>query len=480
MVAKPEVIQQNSLEIWRKKLGVPLAIILAVAVLIAPTPVGLSVAGHKALALFTGIFVLYLTEAIPLPITSLAVVPLAVLMHAVKTKDALSGFSSSSVYLIVGAFILAAAMVKSHLAERITYLIMRTVGSSTKSITIGITLANIVLAFLVPSTTARTAILLPVCISIIDVFGLQGRSKLAIGLLLTLSFTNATISAGILTATVPNPVTIDFIAKAGGASINYADWFIYGFPPALLMTIITWWFIRLVYKPEVEELPEGKKFVQNKLQELGPLTGNEKRSLFVFVLVVALWVTGGWTKIDPTIACLFGVILLFLPKIGFLTWADANKGISWQIIFVAGGGISLGDILMKTGAAKWLAVSIFNILGLSGLSVFLMLAVIMLIVQYMHLIFVGTTAMATAFLPIVLGMAEAVHINPLIFALPAGMIIGGYPLLMFYNTLPNILIYGTGKLAVEDFPKVGVILCAIACAIYTLCAATYWQWLGLY
>lgn len=480
MDAKLAAGQYSSLEDWRKRVGIPLAVILAIGVLVTPTPAGLSTAGHKALALFVGIFVLYLTEAIPLPITSLAVVPLAVLMHAVKTKDALSGFSSSSVYLIVGAFILAAAMVKSHLAERITYLIMRTVGSSARSITIGVTLANICLAFLVPSTTARTAILLPVCLSIIDVFGLQGRSKLAIGLLLTLSFTNATISAGILTATVPNPVTIDFISKAGGASINYADWFVYGFPPALIMTFITWWFIRVVYKPEIEELPKGKQYVQDKLTELGPLTANEKRALFVFVLVVALWVTGGWTKIDPTIACLFGVILLFLPKIGFLTWADANKGISWQIIFVAGGGISLGDILMKTGAAKWLAVAIFNTLGLSGLSIFMMLAIIMLIIQYMHLLFVGTTAMATAFLPIVLSMADAVQINPLIFALPAGMIIGGYPLLMFYNTLPNILIYGTGRLAVDDFPKVGVILCAIACLVYTLCAATYWKWLGLY
>ena len=135
---------------------------------------------------------------------------------------------------------------------------------------------------------------------------------------------------------------------------------------------------------------------------------------------------------------------------------------------------------MKTGAAKWLATSILQILGLKGASTLVVLIVVMLILQYLHFFFVGTTAMTTAILPIIAAMAQNANINPMVLILPAGMIIGGYPLLMFYNTLPNILVYGTGKLQVQDFPKVGVIACAIACAIYTLCAMTYWRWLGLF
>jgi len=67
-----------------------------------------------------------------------------------------------------------------------------------------------------------------------------------------------------------------------------------------------------------------------------------------------------------------------------------------------------------------------------------------------------------------------------VLALPAGMIIGGYPLLMFYNTLPNIIVYGTGALRVGDFPRAGVALCILACLLYAACAATYWRWLGLF
>lgn len=468
-----------SIEKFRKQYGLQLAILLAAVVWFMGAPQGLSVAGHKALVLFTGIFVLYLTEAVPLPIVSLGVAPLAALGGIVKPAVALSSFASSSVYLMVGAFILANAMVKSHLAERLTYVIMSVVGTSTKAISFGIVLGNIVMAFLVPSSLARTAILLPVCLGIFKIFGQEGRTRFSTGMLLTLSLTNATIGAGIFTATVPNPVTVDYLAKVGQV-VTYGQWFMYGFPPAILMTFFTWWFIRYIFPPEVEQLPNGDEFVKKKLAELGPLSSIEKRAMIVFSLVVILWITGGWTKIDPTTAVLGGILLLFIPKFGFMTWADVNKSMSWQLIFVAGGGISLGVILMETGAAKWFAVTIFSMLGLAGTSILFMLIVIMFIIQYMHLLFVGTTAMATSFIPIVMAMADTAQINPIIFALPCAMIIGGYPMLMFYSTTPNIAVYGTGLLKVGDFPKVGFVICLVAVIVYALCATTYWRWLGLF
>ncbi|MDU2063221.1 MAG: DASS family sodium-coupled anion symporter [Sporomusaceae bacterium] len=474
--------EKGKLDELRQKIGVPLAILCTVIVWLLPGFEGLSQVGHRALALFAGIFILYLTEALPLPVTSILVVPSAVLMGIVNLKGALEGFASSSVYLLVGSFVLAAAMVKTKLAERITYMILLKIGSSTRNITFGVMVANICLAFLVPSSTARTAILLPVCLSIIHILkgDEQGRSNFAINLLLTLAFTNATISAGIMTATVPNPVTVDFIIKAGGPAIGYMDWLIYGFPPALLMTLATWWLIQIIFKPEKAELTGGIAFVHEQIQKLGVMSQAEWRTAAVFVLIVAAWATGSMTKIDATVACLAGIVLFFLPRFGVLNWNDANKSISWQVVLICGGGISLGDILMKTGAAKWLAVTIFHFMGLQGASTIVILVLVMLVIQYMHLVFVGTTAMATALLPIALGMAQTANINPAVLALPVGMIVGGYPLLMFYNTLPNILIYGTGELKIGDFPKIGVAICTLACLVYSLCAITYWRWLGMF
>ncbi len=470
-----------SVETLLKATGVPVAILVAAAIWLAPTPDDLSLEGHKALALFGGIFVLYLTEAIPLAVASLLVVPMAVLSGITNVRSALEGFAASPVYLIVGAFILATAMVKTRLAERITYLILSKIGSAPMRIAFGVTLVNIVLAFLVPSSTARTAILLPECLSILAIFNCGARSPFAINLLLTLTMTNATIGAGVLTATVPNPVTVEFVAKASGHTITYAEWLLFGFPPALAMTLFAWWFIQRMFRPEFSAgLAEVDETIRENMAKMGRTKPAEWRALAVFTMVTLLWATQGVTRLDTTVVCLLGACLLFLPRVGVIDWNDANRGVSWQVLLVAGGGVSLGDMLMKTGAANWLANSIFHALGLAGASALVVIVVVMLIVQFMHVIFVGTTAMATALLPIIIAMAATAGVSPVALALPAGMIIGGYPLLMFYNTLPSILVYGTGKLRVGDFPKVGIVICVVACILYAICAATWWQWLGLF
>lgn len=471
----------HTFETSLKVAAVLAAVAVTVAIWLLPAQDGLSPAGQKALALFGGIFVLYLTEAIPLAAASLLIVPLAALFGVTNVKGALEGFASPSAYLIVGAFVLAVAMVKTHLAERITYQILIRTGSSPMRISLGVMVANIVLAFLVPSSTARTAILLPECLSILALFGQEGRTKFAANLLLTLTMTNATIGAGILTATVPNPVTVEFIAKASGHTITYAEWLAYGFPPALIMTVVTWGLIQLVFRPEVTRSGAAvDQTIRDNLARMGRTTPAEWRTLAVFLGITLLWATQGLTRLDTTVVCLLGVGVLFLPRIGVLDWDSASKGISWQVLLIAGGGISLGDILMKTGAAAWLANAIFHAFGLAGASAFVVIVVVMLAVQFLHIIFVGTTAMATALLPIVVAMATSAGISPVALALPAGMIIGGYPLLMFYNTLPSVIVYGTGRVGVLDFPKVGVALCLLACLLYTLCAATYWRWLGLF
>jgi anion transporter len=474
------VAAKSGFDRFRENWGLPIAVLVMLILWFLPTPAGLPLAGKKALVLFSGIFILYLTESVPLVATSIAIVPLAAFMGIAKVGPALAPFASSSVFLMFGAFILAAGMIKTRLAERITYLILNLIGSSTVRITFGVMVANIILAFLIPSSTARTAVLLPVCISIIGLFGVEGRSRFAVNLLLTLAFTNATISAGILTATVPNPVTVEFIQKAGGAAISYAEWIKIGFLPALIMTLLTWLLIQYMYKPEQPAIPGGEEYVREKLAAMGKISGKEIYTLLVFLAVVVLWATGSITKIDTTVACLAAAVALFFPKVGVISWNDANPLIGYNVLLMTGGGLSLGSILMSTGATKWLASVVFSSFGLYGLAVVVLLTLVMFIVQFMHVFFAGTTVMATAFLPLVIALGVEAGLSPAVLALPAGMIIGGYPLMMFYCTAPNLMVYGTNKMVMGDFPRVGIPISILACVVYAACAATYWRWLGLF
>lgn len=483
-----EVVQKKSgIGYWRKQIGMPLTIVLFTAVLLMPTPEGLTEAGQNALAILVGLMTLYLTEPVELTVASLMVLPAAVLLKLGSTTQVLADFATSPIFLLIGATMLAAAMEKTRLAERFTYWLLDRIGCSARNITLGVTLANISLAFMVPSTTARTAILLPICLAIISLYkkanegeAKEGRSVFAVNLLLTLAFTNSTISPGILTATVPNPITVDFIAKASGVTIGYMDWLMYGFPPALVMTFFTWWFLRKVFKPEHETIPGGVEHIRASLKAMGPISSAEWRTLSVFVLVVALWATGDITKLDTTIACYLGVCLLFMPKFGVITWKDTNRDSAYHILMMSGGALAMGHFLMKTGAAKWLAFKVFSSLGLVGASSFVVIAVVMFIVQYSRFGFFGTTGLTVLFMPIIVALAAEAGLPAAALAMPTGMLIGGFPFLMFYNTLSNILVFGTGMVTVGDFPKIGGMLCFVGVVLYTVVAATYWRWLGLF
>lgn len=478
---------KNFYEKYRSYIGFALAFLVCWIVLNLPAQEGLSVAGQKSIALLAWLLTLYATEPIPLPIASLMAVPMAVFIGLANINKALVGFSSSALFMLVGAFIMAAAMEKSRVAERCTYWLLSKIGCSASRITLGVTFSNILLAFMVPSTTARTALLLPVCMGIINLAcppkadedtDNGQRSMFAVGLLLVLTFTNSTISAGILTSSLPNPVTVGFIYQATGKVISYADWFIYGFPPAIIMTFFTWWYIGKVCKSEITEITGGSEYVKNKLDSMGKMSLTEYKTITVFLLIAVLWATGNITKIDTTVSCLLGAGLFYI--LGVVQWKDFNNTAAFQILLIMGGGFAAAEFLFSTGAAKWMAMTILNKLGLVGSSVTVVLVVIMIFVQYIRVFVQGTTKMATIITPILIAIAEAAGVPATVIALPAGMLITGCPFLMFYNTNPNVVVYGTGHLKMWDFPKYGFPLCTIAIIFYLGVALTYWKWLGLY
>ncbi|WP_182418259.1 DASS family sodium-coupled anion symporter [Bartonella sp. HY038] len=463
-------------------IGIGIAALVVLIISFLPNPEGLTPTGQQALALFAGIIVLWALEPVPLAISSLIMAVVVVLFQMMTVKDALNNFSTPSIFLIVAALLMAPAMSKSGFAERLIYWLLSKIGCTSIRITLGITLANILLAFLIPSTAARTAALLPICIAIIEIYRKnshqEGRSKFAVSLLLTLAFTNSIISAGILTATVPNPVTADFIAKATGHTISYVEWLMYGFPPAFIMTFFAWWFIKTVFKAELNEIPGGKEHILEKYTSLGKMTVDEWKTSMIFLLVVVLWLTGSLTGINTTIAALLGVCLMFL--LGVVNWADASKSSAFQFMLIMGGGFIVADLLISTGAANWLATTLFSTLNVSTISVLSLLIIVIFIVQFLHIPFMGTTKMTTMLIPIVISVAQAANIDPIILAMPAGMIIGGFPLFLFYNTISSLLVFGTGELKMSDFPKVGIPICTVAVIVYSLCAVTYWRWLGLF
>lgn len=447
--------------------GIPLGLLLALTAGFLPLD-GLTPAGQKTLALFLFIFILFLTEALPLAVTTLLVIPLASLLRLASLKDLLQPFGSSVVFLLLGGFILAGAILQSGLAKRLTFLVLLRIGATTRRITLGIVLANVMLAFLIPSTTARAAILLPPCLSRIELFQDQPCRKFAANLLLTLTTTCSTISAGILTGTITNPVVNEFLEQQELPAFSYLEWLQLGFFPALLLTLGSWALIQACYPPESPLVPGGKQYLRTELEKMGPMDRRQKKVLLVFLLAIFFWMTGDFFQIDAATTCLASALLLLLPGVDGLSWKEAASHINYDILLVAGGGISLGNLLMENGTAAWLANRAFACFSLQEASPLLFLTVILLLCQFLHVFFVGTTVMGTTLIPIVLALSSRAGFPPRLAALEAGMIISGCPVLMFYCTTSSILVHGTGKLPADAFLRTGIPISFLACLVYLL------------
>jgi sodium-dependent dicarboxylate transporter 2/3/5 len=460
----------------KRIIGIFLAIFVAVSILAVPEIHHLSNIGQRCLAVFSAVFILYLFESIHVAVISLLIVPILVIFHITDINAALKGFASTSTYLIIGSFVMAAAMLKSNLGDRITYWVLVRVGTSTKRISFGIMCVNIVMAFLIPSSTARTAMLLPICIKIINLFQDKEKNggRFGANLLMTLCCTNSTISAGILTSTVTNPMAVQYITATTGQTVSFVKWLEWGFPPALLMTIVSWLLIQLIFSAKINADGHGREYFRQKLNEMGSISKSEKNVFIVFLGTILLWIFGEKFGIDSTTVCLLSACVLCLPIFGCLDWKECQDSISLNVVFVCSGGISLGAAMSDTGAANWLAESIFSFMHLSQYSSAATISILIVIVQFMHVVFVGTATMANVFFPILVGIAEVSDINPMLTVLPAAFMIGGYPILMFFNTTPNILCCDTGELKNRDFPLFGCCVSVLACIVYIVCV--YWYW----
>ncbi len=296
-------------------IGLVLAFVLFVTIILIPDMANLEVTGQRCLALFVAVFVLYIFESVPAAVISIAIIPALVIMRITDVNEALKGFASTSTYLVIGSFILAAAMIKTGLGKRITCHLLLLIGTEPIRISFGLMAVNVIMAFLIPSSTARTAMLLPICLSIIHEYhgDKKGKVRYASNLLLTLCVTSSTISAGILTSTVSNPMAVEYIKNTTGQVVSYGQWFLWGFPPALLMTVVSWGIIQICFRLSGTEGGNETEYLKQQLKDMGKLKGPEIFTATDILLTVVLWVTGSYLGIDSTSAAIVGAVLLLLP-----------------------------------------------------------------------------------------------------------------------------------------------------------------------
>lgn len=464
----------NHLSRWLITVGI------GVVIALIPPPEGVTREAWTLLA----IFVATIVGSIVQPLTGSAMVLLGVIattaFGALKIEKALSGYADKYVWLVLAAFFISRAMIKTGLGHRIALLFVRAIGRRTLGLGYSLVFTDFILASFVPSTGARSGgIILPIARSISETYNSRPddgtEAKLGTFLMTLLYQCEVILCATFLTGQASNLIIRNFAASHAGIDLNYSVWFVSAIVPSLISLTVIPTFIYRFYPPEIKETPEAVAFAKGELHEMGPLKRAEKILLGVFVIVVALWISTPFHGIDATVIALSGIALLLVTDV--LNWRDiTDETHAWEVFIWYGGLVMMATALGETNLTKLFAESIAG--GMAGWTWPAALAVLALVYFYAHYGFASITAHVTAmfipFLAVTMAVGAPVGLTVLFLTFFANLSAG----LTHYGTTPAPVYFGTGYVTQSRWWTVGLIASVLNIVIWSVVGLAWWRALG--
>lgn len=481
--SKPEK-SRSAVENFLKKWGIPIALIVLVALFFMPTPDGLSVEGKKALAIFMFALVMWVANSIPIYLTSILAIMLLTLSSTFPEKEAMGTLGYPVIWLMVSAFVLTSAMMKSNLAKRFALWMITSFGKTPKMTLFILIVINFAIAFLIPSTTARATLLVPICLILLEVYkATPGKSNLGKLMMLQGVQSDALATSGIMTATAGNVIAVGLINETAGGTIGYMDWLVVSMPLSFITMILAFFIgLRLFsFKSEAGKFESVMGQLKEERKKLGAWSIDEKKAAFIFLLAVFLWFTEKWHmqifgfEISVYMTAVIAAVLILLPKVGILEWSEAN--IKWDLMLFAAGAYAVGTAVEKTGAAEWVIGNLIGSLGLEHMNHYWVYAIVIFLTMFSHLIFTSKTVRVMIIIPAVIALANTLGMNPVTLALAASLTIT-YTITLPPHSKVNAIYFSTGYFSVLDQLKYGLITCTIGASVITVAVFTWFRILG--
>ena len=464
---------------------------------------------HRLAAILAFVIVWWVTEAIPIPVTALLGVTLCALLEATPPPEegdssvdvVFSLFTDDTIFLFIGSFIIAQAMLVHGLHKRLAYrvLAMRQVGGSTFRIIVAFGLIGAITSP-VMSNTAAAAMMLPIALGVMAVVGGmvakqaggdKDPERLRFGAALMLVITYGITVGGLLLpiGSPPNLIGRELLEEETGEPITFVEWFIMALPIVLVMFVAVVLVVVLFNRPEVKRAEGVEEYVAEERRKLGPLTRGEKNTLLVLAFALVGWflpglvgtITGddsdAYKEVSEAanegIVAILAASLLFVLPVDWarrrftLNWNQA-AGIDWGTVILFGGGITLGTLLSQTGLATVVGESLSDAIGVSSL---LGVTIVVVIVAVIISETTSNTASAAIVVPIAISIAAAADLNPTIPAL-AAIFGANYGFMLPVSTPPNAIVYSSGLLPITRMVKagavfdvIGIVLCVVGVSV---------------
>jgi sodium-dependent dicarboxylate transporter 2/3/5 len=461
----------------RRTAGFLLAPAVFLALLVLPLP-GLSPEAHRLAAVMATVVVLWVTEAIPLPVTALLGASACVVLEVAPAKEVFAPFADPLMFLFIGAFILARGIFLHGLDRRVAYAVLSLpwVGARPTRILVAFGAATALISAWI-SNTATTAMMFGIGLSILAALGSRATGaaldpRYASALMLMTSFAASVGGLATPVGTPPNLIGIGFIRSQLGVEVTFFQWMLIGIPVVAVLFAFLAVYLNWVGQSGVRELPAGAELIRREREQLGPWSAGQRSVALAFGLTVALWVLPGVTaliggesspiyltlarRMPEGVVALVGASLLFvLPgKDGpAITWREATE-IDWGVVLLYGGGFALGVLSFQTGLAEAMGRGLTGLLPAHG-SLGLLVASVVLSTILSET--TSNTASANMVVPVVIAIGRAACLDPLEAVLGAtfGASLG---FMLPVSTPCNAIVYGSGYIPLGRMMRWGLAL----------------------
>jgi sodium-dependent dicarboxylate transporter 2/3/5 len=453
----------------------------------------ISPGANKVLAVAAWMITWWVAEAVPIPVTSFIPLILFPLLGVMKMREATAPYANPIIFLFLGGFMIALALEKHRLHERIALNLIKITGTSGNGIILGFMIATGFISMWI-SNTATAMMMLPIALSVIHLVKSDDKvmphelpkqeRNFAMGLLLMVGYAATLGGLATIIGTPPNVVFAGLLDEFYQQKLNFGKWMLVGVPVASLLLLSTHLIItRILFPNNIRNVEGSDALIKSKLKELGNISREEKIVMGIFGLTSFFWITQqAWNSylfkqdlLNDTNIAMTGGLLMFVVPIELrtfkflLTWKDTTR-LQWGILFLFGGGLCLAQGLEHTGiiqtVGNWIA-------GKSTFNIWVILALIVATVLLSE--FMSNVALVQIFIPVIFGIAEGMHINPVLLALPVTLA-ASIGFMFPIATPPNAIVFSSGYIRMKDMVRAGILLDAVSILICLMASLTLVKW----
>ncbi len=464
----------------KNKFGLITGLLVFIVLLFLPAPSGMGSAAWKTTAIALLMSIYWITEALPIYVTALFPIIFFPTLNVCSVKAATAPFGNHLIFLFLGGFLLAQGIQKWGLHKRIALKIIDFIGISPKKIVAGFMIGSSLLSMWI-SNTATALMMLPIGLSVISVINstkslnAENQKKFSIALLLSIAYSCSIGGVATLVGTPPNALMAAFMKENYQINIGFAEWMLIGIPFLIISLPVTYIILTKLLFPVLDDLNLNKNVIKDEIKKLGKISREEKLVEIIFLITALLWIFRPLiSNIIPGISdasiSIFGAVLLFIipSRIGshILEWKDAQN-ISWGILILFGGGLSLAQGISSSKLSEWIATLILDYTHLPAILIVILITTGIIFLTELT----SNLATIASFLPIIASIGVGMNINPLQIVIPATLA-ASCAFMLPVATPPNAIIFSSNVVSIKVMAKTGILLNITFIIIVTILSMT--------